>query len=89
MLQLLPYQINHSKDIIRPLTSLNRAALDASDAGTGKTYVSCYTVAYIGCPCVIVTNKATKPSWEKVSAGFGLKPILHCREGAGCCVLLR
>lgn len=76
MLQLLPYQINHSKDIIRPLTSLNRAALDASDAGTGKTYVSCYTVAYIGCPCVIVTNKATKPSWEKVSAGFGLKPIL-------------
>lgn len=76
MLQLLPYQRKHAESIIRALTSPNRAALDASDAGTGKTYVSCYAVAYIGCPCVIVTNKATKPSWEKVSAGFGLKPIL-------------
>lgn len=76
MLQLLPYQKKHAESIIRALTSLNRAAADLSDAGSGKTFVSCYSVAYIGCPCVIVTNKATKPSWEKVSAGFGLKPIL-------------
>lgn len=76
MLNLLPYQKNHAESIKRALTSPGRAALDASDPGTGKTYIGCFCVADMGCPCLIVTNKATVPSWAKVSEGFGIKPIL-------------
>jgi superfamily II DNA or RNA helicase len=37
--KLLPYQIDHTDQIIKSLKSHNRC-LDASDTGTGKTYTA-------------------------------------------------
>lgn len=74
-MHLLPHQIQHA-EIIEEALQRHRAALDASDPGTGKTYVACAVAARLGCPVVIVTTKATVPSWSKVAAGFGVEPLL-------------
>ena len=75
MLALLPYQKEHADNIAASIAQ-HRVALDASDPGTGKTYVACSVAARLGKPVVIVTTKATAPNWESVAAGFGIKPIL-------------
>ena len=75
MLDLLPYQKEHADNIAASIAQ-HRVALDASDPGTGKTYVACSVAARLGKPVVIVTTKATAPNWETVAAGFGIKPIL-------------
>lgn len=72
---LLPYQKEHA-DNIAAAVAQHRVALDASDPGTGKTYVACSVAARLGKPVVIITTKATAPNWESVAAGFGIKPIL-------------
>lgn len=74
-MNLLPYQQQHAEGIERALLNY-RVALDASDPGTGKTYVACAVAARLRCPVVIVTTKATLPSWEKVARGFGITPML-------------
>lgn len=75
MLRLHPYQITHADHIEKSLRHW-RVALDASDPGTGKTYVACAVAARMNCPVVIVTTKATVPSWSEVASGFGLNPLL-------------
>ena len=72
---LLPYQKEHADNIAASVAQ-HRVALDASDPGTGKTYVACSVAARLGKPVVIVTTKATAPNWGTVAAGFGIKPIL-------------
>ena len=74
-MKLLPFQIAHMKRILRALLQ-HRVAIDASDPGTGKTYVACAVAAMLGCPVAIITPKATIPSWRKVAAGFGIEPLL-------------
>lgn len=74
-MKLLPHQIEHA-DHIAAAIAQHRVALDASDPGTGKTYVACAVAARFGCPVVIITPKATVPSWNIVAAGFGVKPLL-------------
>ena len=74
-MNLLPHQIKHAERIAAAL-SKHRVALDASDPGTGKTYVACAVAARLGYPVAIVSTKATIPSWSKVAAGFGLQPLL-------------
>lgn len=74
-MNLLPHQTEHAGRIERALIR-NRVALDASDPGTGKTYCACAVAARLGFPVVIVTTKATLPSWEKVAEGFGVDVLL-------------
>lgn len=74
-MNLLPFQKPHAGRIERALLQ-HRVAIDASDPGTGKTYTACAVAAMLGCPVVIVTPKATVPSWRKVAAGFGIVPLL-------------
>jgi len=75
MNSLLPYQKEHA-DNIAASVARHRVALDASDPGTGKTYVACSVAARLGKPVVIITTKATAPNWAAVAEGFGNKPIL-------------
>ncbi len=44
MISLRPHQIPHAKAVLAALMS-GRAALDASDTGTGKMYVACAIAA--------------------------------------------
>ncbi len=76
MLTLLDYQKDHAESIERALLSPNRVALDASDPGTGKTYIGCEVAARLGIPTIILTPKATVPSWEKVCKLAEIKPLL-------------
>lgn len=72
---LLPYQREHAERIETALRQW-RVALDASDPGTGKTYIACAVAARLQCPVAIVSTKATLPNWAAVAQGFGLSPLL-------------
>ncbi len=74
-MNLLSHQQNHAAHLVAAIKK-HRAALDASDPGTGKTYVACAVAARLGLPVVIITPKATIPSWEAVAAGFGVRTLL-------------
>lgn len=75
MHNLFPFQTAHAAQIEHSLRS-QRIALDASEPGTGKTYVACAVAARLGYPIVIITTKATVPAWMNVAEGFGVKPEL-------------
>ncbi len=74
-LKLLPFQQVHAQSIERALKK-HRVALDASEPGCGKTYVACAVAKAIGAPVVVVTTKATIPSWKQVAEGFGVNLLL-------------
>lgn len=50
------------------------SALDASDTGTGKTYVAVQVAINLGLPVGIICPKAVIPSWQRVCDELGLKP---------------
>ena len=74
-MNLLPFQNLHAQGIERALRQYG-VALDASDPGSGKTYVACAVAARLQVPVIIVCTKATIPSWQSVADGFGLRPLL-------------
>ncbi len=73
-MNLLPFQVDHAT---RLLAALRRAgvALDASDAGVGKTYVAADVAKRGGWKVAVIAPKATIPAWEKVCVGFAV-PVL-------------
>ncbi len=70
---LLPYQIPHVSLLIAALKGYG-TALDASDAGTGKTYCALVVARETGLTPCIVSPKSVVPAWERVCAYFGIKP---------------
>lgn len=70
--KLYPYQAPHTKLIIQSLI-MNNAALDASDTGTGKTYVACAAAQYLGLDIIVLTPKSVIPSWYKAAKYFAIK----------------
>lgn len=75
MTSLLPFQITHT-DRLETSLRLYRVAIDMSEPGTGKTYCGSVLCARMSCPVVVVTTKATVPSWRMVLEKFGVKPLL-------------
>ncbi len=75
MTSLLPFQITHT-DRLETSLRLYRVAIDMSEPGTGKTYCGSALCARMNCPVVVVTTKATVPSWRMVLEKFGVKPLL-------------
>lgn len=75
MTSLLPFQITHT-DRLETSLRLYRVAIDMSEPGTGKTYCGSALCARMSCPVVVVTTKATVPSWRMVLEKFGVKPLL-------------
>lgn len=75
MTSLLPFQITHT-DRLETSLRLYRVAIDMSEPGTGKTYCGSALCARMSCPVVVVTTKATVPSWRIVLEKFGVKPLL-------------
>lgn len=69
--KLLPYQVPAVKMLAKALET-HGGALDASDTGTGKTYVSLAACAALGKPVFVVCPKAVIPSWKRAAAHFGI-----------------
>jgi hypothetical protein len=68
--RLLHYQRSHADRIADALVRLG-VALDASDPGTGKTYVAAAAAVRLGLRLVVVAPKAVLPAWQRVAALFG------------------
>jgi superfamily II DNA or RNA helicase len=68
---LFEYQVPHAKQLIESVLR-NGAGLDASDTGTGKTYVALAVAKKLGLYPVIITPKTVIPSWRKAAKYFGI-----------------
>jgi hypothetical protein len=63
VIQLHPYQ-RPAHDALVTILSRHRSALDASDLGTGKTYVAVKVAETLGLCPMVVCPKAVVPAWE-------------------------
>lgn len=83
-LDLHPVSAMHFTDLLRPhqhapVERLLRAlaehgsAVDFSDTGTGKTYVSAAVAASLALPCLVVCPKIAQSSWARAADHFGEK----------------
>lgn len=69
--KLLPYQVPHKMQIMECLIERNRV-LDASDTGTGKTYVTLAVCKELGLKPFVICPKAVVPVWADVCKYFNL-----------------
>lgn len=54
----------------------NRAAIDGSDTGTGKTYVACAVARELELKIAVVCPKSVISSWKKIiTKHFGMRPV--------------
>jgi len=70
--KLLPYQVESVRRTIIALTRFG-GALDASDTGTGKTFVALAACAVLNLPVYVVCPKAVVPSWKRAAMHFGIE----------------
>jgi superfamily II DNA or RNA helicase len=63
---LLPYQVAHADQLLSALVN-NKAALDASDTGTGKTYVALEIARRLQTVPLVVGPKSARGGWEDAS----------------------
>ena len=70
----LAYQVPSVRRQVKALLDYNRA-VDASDTGTGKTYVNLATCAVLGRPVFVVCPKAVRPSWRRAAEHYGVKLV--------------
>ena len=68
--KLLPYQVEAVRTLATAL-AVHGGALDASDTGTGKTFVALAAAAVLERPVFVVCPKAVIPSWKRAAAHFG------------------
>lgn len=68
--KLLPYQIPAVRS--QTIALQNGGTLDASDTGTGKTYIALAVCAVLNRPAYVVCPKAVIPSWQRCAAHFGI-----------------
>lgn len=76
-LGLLAYQIPAAERLLGALKS-NRAVLDASDTGTGKTYISLGALRELNTQILVLCPKSVIPSWKKAAEHFGIADRLTC-----------
>jgi superfamily II DNA or RNA helicase len=69
---LLPYQISSAEGLTASLRAF-RGGVDASDVGTGKTYVALAAFRELGISPVVVAPLAVLPSWERAAKHLGVE----------------
>lgn len=70
--------LNHQVKPYEHLLTVQRSeekSLDASDTGTGKTYVALHVAKELGCRPFIVCPKAVISNWKRVAKEVGVKPV--------------
>ncbi len=70
--KLLDHQKSHYKNILASVKKHSRA-LDASDTGTGKTYVASKVCKDLDLTPFVICPKSVVPSWNKILKSFGYK----------------
>ena len=70
--KLLDHQKSHYKNILASVKKHSRA-LDASDTGTGKTYVATKVCKELNLIPFVICPKSVVPSWNKVLQSYGYK----------------
>lgn len=73
--KLLPYQIEHTENLIH-IIKKNITALDASSTGTGKTYTAIALCAVLNLKPVIICPKSIIATWKRVCKHFNIKPFM-------------
>jgi superfamily II DNA or RNA helicase len=72
--KLLSYQVGNAENIVRIITE-NKAVLDASDTGTGKTYSAIAACAQLKMRPFVVCPKSVMSAWRRVCEYFGVEKI--------------
>jgi len=67
---LLPYQVDPAEHLLNVLRK-HGTALDASDMGTGKTYMASAIVRELDLPTLVVCPKGAISKWERVAESLG------------------
>jgi superfamily II DNA or RNA helicase len=73
--KLLKYQIPHANKLIENLRD-NTTVLDASDTGTGKTYVAAAVCKQLNLKPIIICPKTVMSTWRQVMEQFEVKPLI-------------
>lgn len=68
--KLLPYQLPAVRS--QSIALQNGGTLDASDTGTGKTYIALAVCTVLSRRAYVVCPKAVIPSWQRAAAHFGV-----------------
>jgi superfamily II DNA or RNA helicase len=71
--KLLPYQVKHAETLCSILLTKCRA-LDLSQTGTGKSYVSAAICASLNLRPLIISPKSLITMWPRVLQEYGVKP---------------
>jgi len=66
MIDLLPFQIEPAAHL-RSILEREQVSVNASDTGTGKTYIGLHLVETAARPTFILCPKATVPNWERLA----------------------
>jgi len=74
MLTLYDYQVR-SAEVVESALRKHGFALDASDTGTGKTYVACEVARRLGLPFVVICPKSIRTAWTRVARQAGIEPL--------------
>ncbi len=73
-MKLYEWQKPHAEKVLSQLRQ-NGIVIDASDTGTGKTYVALWAAQEYRHPVFIVCPKAVISKWTELSADAGIQPI--------------
>ena len=68
--RLFTHQMAHGQTLLNAIAT-HGGALDASDTGTGKTYVALAVAKSLGIRTVVICPKSVIPSWAKASTHIG------------------
>jgi hypothetical protein len=71
---LRDYQVPHARRGLQILLK-HKCLLDASDTGTGKTYIACALARVRKSVPLVLAPKATLPAWERVAAQIGVEIV--------------
>lgn len=71
---LLPYQLEHLQNQIYAIKK-HHICLDASDTGTGKTFVNVALAKQLGYRPFIICPKSVIKNWEQVLSQFQIRPL--------------
>lgn len=69
---MLAYQVPSVTRLVNALRR-HRAAVDASDTGTGKTYVALAAMRELGLTPTVVAPKSVLASWKRAAAHYGIE----------------
>ncbi len=68
---LRPYQVPHARTLLKALKNYG-AALDASDTGTGKTFVALQLCKWLDVVPVVICPRSVVPTWQRVAEQIGV-----------------